>query len=120
MLGANPPATRPAANSTSPATNGRAGPWRSASRPAATTPNRLPRKKALNTQPSRPISLEIVVDDFQDRRDRESLEADQRDRKDQPNCQGAPPRRPHAVRSHPSPHAPIVHRRAELHKTSPC
>ena len=41
---------------TSPAMNGRAGPWRSASRPAATTPKRLPRKNALNTQPSRPMS----------------------------------------------------------------
>src|SRR5207245_1409588 len=49
MLGASPPARSPSAKSVSPATNGRAGPLRSASRPAATTPKRLLRKNALNT-----------------------------------------------------------------------
>ena len=56
IVGASPPATRPSAKSESPAMNGRAGPLRSASRPAATTPKRLPRKNALNTQPRRPMS----------------------------------------------------------------
>src|SRR5438132_598155 len=40
MLGASPPAARPAMNSTIPARNGPAGPRRSASRPPATMPPR--------------------------------------------------------------------------------
>ena len=51
MVGARPATTRPAPNSTTPATYGRAGPARSASRPAATMPTMLPNRKALNTQP---------------------------------------------------------------------
>jgi hypothetical protein len=41
----------PHPNTTSPATNGTAGPRRSASRPAATMPTTLPSMNALNTQP---------------------------------------------------------------------
>ena len=43
----------PEANSTTPATNGTAGPRRSASRPAATMPTTLPSMKPLKTQPYR-------------------------------------------------------------------
>jgi len=43
----------PEPNSTTPATNGTAGPRRSASRPAATMPTTLPSMNPLNTQPYR-------------------------------------------------------------------
>ena len=49
--GARPPTTSPMAKTTSPAANGTAGRMRSAAVPATTMPMRLPRKKALNTQP---------------------------------------------------------------------
>src|SRR3984893_7677825 len=51
--GARPARARPEPNSTTPATNGTAGPRRSASRPAATMLTALPRMKPLNTQPYR-------------------------------------------------------------------
>src|SRR5204863_198800 len=51
--GASPATASPAANSTSPARYGRAGPTRSASRPAATVPSRLASMKPLNTHPYR-------------------------------------------------------------------
>ena len=43
--------TRPTENIASPIANGMAGRMRSAAPPASTTPTRLPRKNALNTQP---------------------------------------------------------------------
>src|SRR5580704_8135604 len=51
--GAEPATASPQPNSTTPATNGAAGPRRSASRPAATMPITLPSMNPLNTQPYR-------------------------------------------------------------------
>ncbi|MEJ7722220.1 MAG: hypothetical protein WKF58_18135 [Ilumatobacteraceae bacterium] len=51
MEGASPPITSPAENITSPATNGRPSPARSAWSPATTMPIRIPRKNAVVTQP---------------------------------------------------------------------
>src|SRR5215218_4719332 len=53
MLGARPPMVRPATNTSTPATNGGAGPRRSAWPPATTMPTSTPSWKALVTQPYR-------------------------------------------------------------------
>src|SRR5215471_12560570 len=53
IAGARPAMVSPAPNSSSPATNGTAGPRRSASRPASTMPTTLPSMNPLNTQPYR-------------------------------------------------------------------
>src|SRR5262252_1865333 len=53
MVGARPATASPVPKKSSPATNGTAGPRRSASRPASTMPITLPSMNALNTQPYR-------------------------------------------------------------------
>src|SRR5207244_9293679 len=65
--------------------------------------------EARAEQPTREADVpEVVVDDLEDRSDGESLEADERDRKDEPEGQRPSPRRPHAVGRGSSSH--VAHR----------
>ena len=83
MVGASPPAISPTAKSAHPAANGTAGPRRSASRPATIVPTSDGEQvRAEDPAVEREVA-EVVLDHRQHGRDRERLEAHERDGEDE-------------------------------------